>query len=260
MPRIEEKNNPILPIFYVIDTSGSMVGARIAAVNQAMVESQNVLKEVATENAVDIQIGVLQFASGCGWVNKDKKPSLTSAEDFFWNPISAGGITDLGSVLDEMYESFSRHVLFNSYDAGIPYKMPVIIFMSDGEPTDNWEKALEKVEKNNWYKWATKIAIAIDDESDVDVLAKVVGKREAVIKVTDMEALKKLIRILSATASKIGSKSKTGADIDPTDEIIKEIKDKTKDDKDITIEKDPNPNPPKNNGSDGWPDPDDPNW
>lgn len=63
--------------------------------------------------------------------------------------------------------------------------------MSDGEPTDDYESALNKIKSNNkWFQVATKIAIAVGDDANIQVLQKIAGNKEAVIKVDDLETLK----------------------------------------------------------------------
>ena len=50
----------LLPIIYVLDTSGSMEGSRIAAVNAAMNETMEVLKDVSSKNpTAELKIAVL---------------------------------------------------------------------------------------------------------------------------------------------------------------------------------------------------------
>lgn len=210
----------VLPIIYVIDTSGSMYGERIAKVNQAMLEMPRVLKDVSDSNPdAETQIGVLQFSTGSKWIT----PGLVSLEDYFWNKVDAGGTTMFAEMLGELHAKLSRSEYMNN---PLGYCVPVLIFMSDGEPTDAdgvWEQKLEWVKQNNkWFKHAIKIAIAIDDESDKDALAKLVGTRESVIQVNDVNTLKTLIQVIGMTASKLGSKSRTSQDINATQEIIKE--------------------------------------
>lgn len=194
----------LLPIIYVLDTSGSMEGSRIAAVNAAMNETMEVLKDVSSKNpTAELKIAVLQFSSGPQWVTEN----LVFMEDFYWNDLKAGGLTDFGSALNELNKKLSREWYLES---PVGHKVPVIIFMSDGEPTDDYESALNKIKSNNkWFQVATKIAIAVGDDANIQVLQKIAGNKEAVIKVDDLETLKKLIRVVSVTASMIGSKSKT---------------------------------------------------
>ena len=146
MPIIEDgTKNPrkILPIIYVIDTSGSMAGTRIAAVNQAMAETMKVLKEVSAKNpTAELKIGVLQFANGSSWIHD----GLISIDDFYWDELTAGGITDLGAALNELHKRLSSKSFLRSK---VGYLRPVVIFMSDGNPTDDYESALTNISNIN---------------------------------------------------------------------------------------------------------------
>lgn len=220
MPNIfetEEMARKVLPIIYVIDTSGSMQGEKIASVNEAMHETIEVLKEVSAKNPdAQIKIAALQFSSGAQWVTNNN--SLEDMEDFFWNDISAGGVTDLGAAIDELNDKLSRSKFLVS-DTG--FCIPVIIFMSDGNPTDSWINKLKNANSTNkWFKNATKIAIAVGEDADKEALARVVGNPEAVIGVTDVELLKRLIKVASVTSSMVNSKSRTSADTNAATEII----------------------------------------
>lgn len=234
MPSPIGKENPrrVLPVIYVLDTSGSMEGDRIAAVNVAMKETVEVLKEVANENAkAEIKIGVLTFNSTAQWMTKE----LVYIEDFFWNNIKAGGLTEVSFALEALYDQMSRSELLVS-DTG--FLVPVVIFMSDGEPTDpgKWEPKLKwLIDNNTWFRCATKIALAVGQEADKGCLAKIVGSNEAVAEVTDLETLKKLIKVVSVTASQLNAKSRTTADASNGGDIVKKAVDDSDDPSKITV-------------------------
>jgi len=232
MPNINETKEvarKVLPIIYVVDTSGSMFGDKIGAVNAAMVETIDVLKDVSSKNPdAEVRVGVLKFSTNAEWVTKN---GLEDLEDFFWGEdLEAGGLTDLGSALNELNNKLTRSEYLVS-DTG--FCVPVIMFMSDGQPTDNYEKALDNIlVSNKWYKHATKIAIAVGDDADKDALAKVVGNPEAVVGVTDVKTLRMLIKVASVTSSMINSKSRTTAEQNNAIEIIKATKAELGDDAD----------------------------
>jgi len=195
-----------LVIFYVLDTSGSMNDdGKIGVLNEAMRETSHVLENIAKSNAdAEIKIAVMQFNSGAEWVTENGPVYL---EDFVWDDLKAGGLTDIGMALNELYDKMSREKFLKSE---VGQYIPVIIFMGDGYPTDNWEKALEDLKASNkWFKRSTKIAFALGDAADEKVLAKIVGNSEAVVKTNDMELFKRLIRFVSATASMVNSSSRT---------------------------------------------------
>lgn len=209
MPSVEGTMlKKVLPIIFVIDASGSMAGERIAAVNEAMHECHDMLLEKAGESPdAEIKIGALKFASGAQWVIKG---GLVSLEDFYWNDISAGGVTDLGAALRELESKLSRKSFLVS-ETG--FCVPVIIFMSDGGPTDDWQKELKKANANNkWFQRARKIAIAIGDDADKEVLKELVGNMEAVVQANDIATLKSLIVEVSVSASMLAAQSRLAGD------------------------------------------------
>ena len=209
MPEIGGKIvKKVLPIIYAIDTSGSMSGDRLATVNEAMHECEDILREKAGESPdAEIKIGALKFSSGAQWVTKS---GLVSLEDFYWNDVQAGGVTDLGAALKELESKLSRSAFLVS-ETG--FCLPVIIFMSDGGPNDDWQKALKNANASNkWFQRARKIAIAIGDDADKDVLKELVGNIEAVVQANDLETLKSLIVEVSASASMLAGQSRMAGD------------------------------------------------
>lgn len=224
MPNINdtvEVARKVLPVIYVLDTSGSMMGERIARVNEAMNETMEVLRDVSAHNPdAEIKVGVMKFSSNAQWVTN----GLVFLDDFFWNNLEAGGLTEVATMLTELNNKLSRSEFLVS-DTG--FCVPVIMFMSDGEPTDPgvWEKKLEQIKKENkWFKHATKIAIAVGDDADKECLARLVGNSEAVVSVEDPATLKALIKVASVTASMINSKSRTTAEGGSAAEIISQAK------------------------------------
>ena len=198
-----------LHVFYVLDTSGSMTGAPITALNLAMRETVAELADISmNSNDASLKIAVMTFDSDIGWVTRGTN-GLEDAEDFIWTDLNAGGLTSLGAALKELNKKLSRNEMMASTMGN---KIPVIIFMSDGYPTDGWTSELEELKKNKWFAAATKIAFALGDDADCDALAKVVGGPEAVIRTNDLVAFRKMIRIVSVAASLARSQSATSSD------------------------------------------------
>jgi uncharacterized protein YegL len=102
--------------------------------------------------------------------------------------------------------------------------MPVIIFMTDGYATDNYEKALEEIRGNRWFANGTKIGFAIGDDPDVRMLSSIVGNSEAVIKTTDLELFKRLMKFVSVTASMLVSQSATTDMVSTAGDIVKQAR------------------------------------
>jgi len=186
-------------LFFIIDKSGSMTGDKIGAVNTAIREVIPELKGIGGAD-VDLKIAALMFSSTCDWMHTEPVP----VENFTWNNIKASGVTALGTACSELNDKMS-HAKFLSRPSGSV--APAIFLMSDGQPTDDFKGGLEKLKNNNWFRYAIKVAVAIGQDADADVLAEFTGNREAVITVYTPEALRQMITFVSITSVQIGSKS-----------------------------------------------------
>jgi uncharacterized protein YegL len=209
-------------LFFLVDTSGSMTGDKIGAVNEAIREVIPEIKDISAENAdAQIKIAVLDFSSGASWLYEQPIES----DQFVWNNLEAGGLTEMGVAFKMLNEKFSVSKGFMA-DATGSYA-PAIFMMSDGAPTDDYKKELEVLRKNKWFKVAIKVAVAIGSDANVDILKEFTGNDECVLTARSPEALRKMIRFASVTASQIGSKS-SGVGVDDSADSNQKAADFTK--------------------------------
>lgn len=186
-------------MFFLIDTSGSMDGDKIASLNDAMREMLPDIQDISNSNAdAVIKIAVLDFASGIEWVT----PLPQDLDTFRWQNLEAGGTTDLGEACLELNSKLNRNSFLQDKVGNFA---PVIILMSDGGPTDDFKGGIEILKKNKWFGAAIKIAFAIGDDADRDVLAEFTGNKELVIPIMGKAMMKRMIHFVSVTSSKIGS-------------------------------------------------------
>ena len=207
-----------MTLFFVIDTSGSMVGSKIGSVNDAIENVLPMIGEISDENPdAEINVAALEFSTGTHWLYDEPK----EAKEFIWQKVEADGLTSLGEACEELNKKLSRNGGFMSSPSGC--FAPAIILLSDGGPTDNFEGGLKSLQANSWYKNAIRIAIAIGDDADKEVLKQFTGSSEAVITVHNIDALKKMIRIIAITSSQIGSKSTSATDATKQEQVIEEV-------------------------------------
>lgn len=70
-----------MTLFFVIDTSGSMAGNKIGAVNDAVENVLPMLDEISASNPdAEIKVAALEFSSGCNWLYDEPK----LASEFVW--------------------------------------------------------------------------------------------------------------------------------------------------------------------------------
>lgn len=214
----------VMTLFLLVDTSGSMtVNGNIGKVNSAIEEMIPLLQEVSNENAdAEIKIAVLAFSTGCRWVTHDESghPGVESLEGFFWNDLEATGLTDMGAAFVELESKLSRSAFLKSATGAYA---PVIILLSDGQPTDDVQPGLDKLKRNNWYKAATKIALAVDD-SDAASLSGFTGTNETVLRVNSgREDLKSLLCRLAVVSSTMQSRSIAASAQGNDEQVAKQV-------------------------------------
>ncbi len=221
MPRTEELGGiprKQLNIFYVLDTSGSMDGVPIATLNRTMSETISSVKQLVEKTAdALVKISVLLFNSSCQWVQPKGAERL---EDFIWEDVKAGGMTEMGLALKELNSKMSRKGFIES---DIGSYLPVIIIMTDGRPTDEPDEALEEIKKNKWFTKAVKIGFALGPCADVNLLEKIVQDSEAVIKTDSLETFARLFKKATVNSIVMQGQSRTTADVVTGKGIVNEI-------------------------------------
>lgn len=215
-------------LFFIVDTSGSMEGVKISSLNVAIQEVLPYIDDISKSNAdAQIKIAALEFSSGTEWMY----PQPMEVENFQWRDLEAGGLTSLGEACTELNSKLSASHGFMQEATGS--YAPAIILLSDGEPNDDYKHGIEKLKNNNWFKAAIKVAIAIGDDANQDILAEFTTNKEAVLTVHNKEQLKKIIRFVSVTASQVASShSSVGKDAPETkqDENIEKLTEAVKND------------------------------
>lgn len=211
MPTLESMPRKDLHIFYILDTSSSMKhDGKIEMLNRAMRETLVALQDEAKKNAdAKLHMVVLEFNSGARWITAHGPEDLE--KDFIWDDLAAGGLTDMGLALKELNSKLSRQSWLGSMTGAF---LPILIFMTDGQPTDNYKKQLAEIQENRWFTHAIRIGFAVGDDADTDMIADIVGNIEAVIQTNDLEIFRKLLRFVSVTSSVLRSQPKLNGEVD----------------------------------------------
>lgn len=181
----------VLLVFCVLDIPMSMDENQIATVNTIMLEMIDLLREKANKlYSTELRIAVLQSSRTSQWLTE----GLISPEDFSWQGLKASGASNFGNTLNELNEKLSREEFLDNPGG---FKVPVIIFMNGNGPNDDYESALNRIKSTNYmFKVSTKIAIAVGNDANVQVLQEITGNKNAVIKVNDEESTKSLMETI----------------------------------------------------------------
>ena len=179
-------NGRSVTIFYVLDTSGHMKPPMMGALNDSMEQTIDALKRLASQDAEDISIAVLEYNSGANWVIFP-----TSISKVKWEGLRAGGLCDIGAGIDELGSKLNEFLGENEQNT-TQYYYPIYIFMLAEYPTDDYSKPLNSIMNNVWFRKGIKIAFAIGQDPDVSALKDITGTSEAIINSSDLDSFKNL--------------------------------------------------------------------
>ena len=158
-----------LQFIWIVDCSGSMQGKKMESLNLAIRESTKPMQDVADENPnAEVLVRVVRFSDGAQW----HVSQPTEIHGFKWNDLDADGVTDMGKAMTMVADALKME---NMPPRGLP---PVLVLISDGQPTDDFNGGLKALMDQPWGKKSVRIAVAIGDDADLDVLQKFIGNSE----------------------------------------------------------------------------------
>ncbi|MCL1881748.1 MAG: VWA domain-containing protein [Oscillospiraceae bacterium] len=196
-----------LHFIWMVDCSGSMFGEKIGTVNHAIQDTIPEMLDAANNNPyAQLLVRTLRFSDGASWVTT----TPTKIEEFAWSDLEADGVTNLGAALNLLSAQLTIPPMS---DRALP---PVIVLLSDGQPTDDYKTELSKLLSLPWGKKAVRIAIAIGGDADKEVLAEFTGNKELVLEAKNREMLVKMIKWASTAASMVSSPASQSVDREST--------------------------------------------
>jgi uncharacterized protein YegL len=192
-----------LPLLLIVDGSGSMQGAPIAALNDGLRLLEKELKEDPVAR-LRVQLLVLQIGGN------DEVTILTDwtdAMNFTAPEVVAYGSTPLGKAvrlaltkLEDQKHKYKNH--------GIPYKRPWLYIVTDGSPTDTgWEAAGEECRRATADRKVVPFAI-LTGEAQVETMRRFA---DSVLQLQGVK-FRELFQWLSASAS-AGSKAQSDTSV-----------------------------------------------
>lgn len=163
-----------LPIYLLVDVSGSMAGEPLQAVNMGL---QALVADLQGDpQALEtVYLALITFESRAQMV-----VPLTEIGNFSAPALQPGGSTNLRDALKLLGDSIEKDVQKNTQTQKGDYK-PMVFLLTDGQPDSGWESAADELKKK---KPANIIACAAGPGANTDMLKRVT---EIVVKLADTQ-------------------------------------------------------------------------
>jgi uncharacterized protein YegL len=152
-----------LPVYLVLDCSGSMTGEPIEAVRQGV-------RALLADLRSDPQALETAYLSVITFDNSAQQVCpLTELTAFTEPTLNASGSTALGAALTLLDQAIDREVHKSTPQQKGDWK-PLVFLFTDGQPTDTWEPAADRVKQK---RVGNIIACAAGPRADANVLKRI---------------------------------------------------------------------------------------
>jgi uncharacterized protein YegL len=198
-----------LPVYLLLDVSESMIGPPLESLQEGVKLMVRTLRQnpYALES---LYMAVITFAG-----RAETAVPLTELCAFSAPSLSAGPGTALGAALKLCRESIARDVVVTTPERKGDFK-PLVFVMTDGEPTDDWQKAAKELREAR--PRPSVVAVGCGDEADFDVLRQISGSDAVRVNDLAAESVQALFAWVSAS---LGATSKAAGDAGPGPDITK---------------------------------------
>lgn len=212
-------------VLIVIDNSPSMSGARIGAVYAGLVEALKTLRKVQEEAInVVIKCNVMVFNDEAHWLFSEPVP----VDDLVLEPLStAGRMTDMAGAAEELERVLHKRANGGWMEDNRSMFPSIFLLMSDGCPNVRpWHEEFEALHKNGYFETGDRMGIAIDSESNKEVLAEFTGEMRTVFvrdgRVEIEKAIKQCLKDMVTMSTSMTAR-KGACATDATAELAREL-------------------------------------
>ena len=198
-----------LPVYLLLDTSGSMTGEPIEAVKNGVQMMVHSLRQnpQAIETAF---VSIITFDSEA----KQLIP-LTDLASFQTVDLQAAGTTALGAALSLLANKLENEVTKTTLEQKGDWK-PIVFIMTDGVPTDDWQAGFQKLKA---VKKGLIVGCAAGNNADDKVL-KEIADQVVRLSNTDADSIGKFFQWVSASIATTSTKvEETGIDLTKKDQL-----------------------------------------
>lgn len=201
-----KKDGRALPVFLLVDVSGSMSGQKIGTVNTALAEMVSTFRGIKNPKGI-IKLCIITFGNDQATVLKP----LSEIEDNDVFQLSANGGTPMGKAFDTLDGMLNDKNVVSSRDY-----TPTVVLISDGMPTDfnanawssrediiaNWPSLARLLDVGSRSSKVVRLAMGIGDDADYNILNAFINNIEIpVIKANDNATIANFFKWVTMSVS-----------------------------------------------------------
>ncbi|KHG42749.1 MULTISPECIES: VWA domain-containing protein [Aphanizomenon] len=176
-PEFVNNPEPRCPVILLLDTSGSMGGEPIGQLNKGI----KVFKREAQKDAIAslrIEVSIITFGQ-----TVDIVQDFVTIDEFTPPVLQANGDTPMGqaigcalNLLEDRKEAYKNN--------GMQYYQPWVFLITDGAPTDSWQKASQRLQELEKAQRLSFFAVAVEG-ADMNTLQKISLRPPVILKGLD---------------------------------------------------------------------------
>lgn len=154
-----------LPVYLMLDCSGSMMGYVISAVSEGLdLMYRGLVSNPQTIEAV--WLSIITFST------KAEQQPLTPIDQFVPPRLAAGGLAALGSAIHLLVVSIERDLVPTTATRHGDYP-PLVFIFTDGVPTDEYHSSLTRLQALTGNYKPRIVAIGLGSDADLKVLHEI---------------------------------------------------------------------------------------
>jgi uncharacterized protein YegL len=196
-----------LPVYLLLDCSGSMAGDPIIAVNEGLWMIYQLL--LADPQALEtVYISVIRFSDYADQYD------LTPIDQFQPPTLSASGATAMGAALRLLIQSIEQDLLVNTPTRHGDYR-PLVFLLTDGAPTDNYRDAIQKLKSLQGSQKPTIVALGCGNSVNKAMLHELTND-VFLMHMASPENIKGFFRWMSGSIIQTSHAAGTGGELEKT--------------------------------------------
>lgn len=164
LPEFVDNPEPRCPVILLCDTSGSMAGQPITALNTGIAAFRD---DVFRDDTASLRVEVALVTFGPVRLVRD----FVTIDNFMPPLLKADGVTPIGEVIEFALDLLEQRK--ETYKTnGIQYYRPWVLLITDGAPTDNWFQAAQRVRQAEMQRRLSFFAIGVEG-ADMNTLRQI---------------------------------------------------------------------------------------